>query len=75
MWGMQRTEETCICEGAAAGGCSWWGHTPLASHPLERMPYNEQEEETRIGYMIKELLTFKLKMIGNKYKIILKLNC
>uniref|UniRef100_A0A3B5MMY0 Peptidase M14 domain-containing protein n=1 Tax=Xiphophorus couchianus TaxID=32473 RepID=A0A3B5MMY0_9TELE len=38
---------TAKAEGVAVGGCSWWGRTALASRPLERRPYDEQEEATQ----------------------------
>lgn len=41
MWGTQRTRGTYSDEAAAVGGCSWWGHTGLASHPQEQRPTRE----------------------------------
>ena len=38
MWGTLRTGGTYSDGGAAVGGCSWWGHTGLALHPLEVRP-------------------------------------
>lgn len=37
-WGTLRTRGTYSGGEAAVGGCSWWGHTGLALHPLELRP-------------------------------------
>lgn len=38
MWGTLRTRGTYSGGEAAVGGCSWWGHTGPALHPLESRP-------------------------------------
>lgn len=38
MWGTPRTGGTYSDGEAAVGGCSWWGQTGPALHPLEVRP-------------------------------------
>lgn len=46
MWGTLRTGGTYSDGGAAVGGCSWWGHTGLALHPLEVRPGRAEGSDT-----------------------------